>query len=97
MQFLVLTSDIGPVDWAEHEALLADEADRVWHLIQEGRIRQIWFTQPTKDAVMLLEEPSKAAAEATVQTLPLVQGGLIGSQILELTAYTGLERLRGRP
>ncbi len=97
MQFLVLTSDIAPVEWAEHEALLVDEAARVWQLIEEGRIRQIWFTRPAQDAVMLLEEASMAAAQATVQTLPLVRGGLIRCDVLELTAYTGLERLHRRP
>lgn len=92
MQFLVITHDIGEIDWASHTPLLEKEAGAVWALISAGSLRTIWFTE-TNDAVLLFEEQNMDQVRTIMNGLPLVAHGLIGYQIHQLTPYTGFERL----
>lgn len=92
MQFLVLTHDVGEIDWPSHSQLLEQEAKAVWALISCGTLRNIWFTA-TQDAVLLFEELNVDRVSRIMNGLPLVAHGLIGYQIHELTPYTGFERL----
>jgi len=92
MQFLVMTHDVGEIDWASHRQLLEKEARAVWALISAGPLRTIWFTE-TKDAVLLFEELNSDRVSTIMDGLPLVAHGLIGYQVHGLMPYTGFERL----
>jgi hypothetical protein len=51
------------------------------------------FTQDRDEAVLILERDSVREARAVLNTLPLVQQGLIDFEIIPLTAYPGFARL----
>jgi hypothetical protein len=93
MQYLVMTHDIGWIDWASKKQMLEDEAQSVWQLVSAGKLRNIWFTGENKDAVLLFEEEAEDKVKAIMDGLLLVAHGLIAYQIHELTPYTGFERL----
>jgi len=92
MQYLVMTRDIGLVDWASKASLLRCEAERVRDLAALGVVRDIWFTE-RKDAVLLLECADAVLAREALESLPLVKAGLIAYELTELHPYTGFSRL----
>jgi hypothetical protein len=69
------------------------EAARAWTLHQEGIIRELYFRADRPEAVLVLECTDLAAAQAALDTLPLVQRGLITFELIPLTAYPGFARL----
>jgi hypothetical protein len=79
-----------PDEFARH---LKSEAMRVWSLYQSGFVREIYFRQDRSEAVLILECDSAAAAQQLLDTLPLVQAGLISFDVVPLIPYTGFARL----
>jgi muconolactone delta-isomerase len=69
------------------------EAARAWELYQEGHIRELYFRADRPEAVLVLECPDLAAAQSVLNTLPLVQQGLITFELIPLAAYPGFARL----
>ena len=80
----------GPDRFAPH---LKDEAWCVWQLYQSGQLREFYFRQDRHEAVLVLECPDPAQAARLVDTLPLVQAGLITFELIPLVPYTGFARL----
>jgi hypothetical protein len=76
-------------------ASLRVEAERVWQLWQEDKIREIYFRADQQTAVLGLECDSVAEAEQLLATLPLVQAGAISFELVPLRPYSGLARLFG--
>lgn len=72
---------------------LRAEARRVWALHQSGQIRSLYFCPERSAAVLMLECDDLDAARRLLDTLPLVQAGLITFELLSLTAYSGFARL----
>ncbi len=91
MKLLALEIDI-PGRKADPKALLA-EARRVWQLLQEDTIREIYFRADRPAAVLVLECGSVAEAEEILATLPLVQAGAVSFELIPLRPYPGLARL----
>lgn len=85
------TAGIAAERWTPE--LLRNEAARVWELYRAGIFRELYFTQDQHTAVMILECEDAAAAQAALDSLPLVQAGLIAFDILPLIAYDGFARL----
>lgn len=85
---------LGAADFAPH---LEAEARRVWELQQDDIIREIYFNTEKHCAVLVLEAESKAAAQAILETLPLVQAGLITFDLILLAPYPGYGRLFREP
>lgn len=73
--------------------LLGAEATRVWELYQDGVIREMYFRQDVRTAVLVLECDSIEEANDVLHTLPLVNKGLIAFDIILLVPYDGFERL----
>jgi muconolactone delta-isomerase len=69
------------------------EAVCVWELQQSGVLREIYFRQDRTVAVLILECRDSAAARQALDTLPLVQAGLIDFEIIPLIPYPGFARL----
>ena len=69
------------------------EAMRAWKLHQEGIIRELYFRQDRDEAILVLESPSIAKAKAVLDTLPMVEAGLVAFEIIPLKAYPGFSRL----
>lgn len=72
---------------------LRAEAARVWELHQRGQIREIYFRGDRKEAVLILECTDLGEANELLDSLPLVQEGLISFEIIPLIPYPGFERL----
>ena len=74
---------------------LRPEARRVWELYAAGVIREAYFDASRHVAVLMLECAHLDAAQSALNSLPLVQAGLIRFELYPLTAYTGFARLFG--
>ena len=72
---------------------LKAEAARVWELYKNGHIREMYFRQDRKDAVLVLECADVETAHSLLETLPLVQADLIRFEVIPLAPYPGFERL----
>lgn len=73
--------------------LLRQEAGKAWELHQAGIIRELYFRQDRQEAVLVLECADVAEAQAFLNTLPLVQAGLIMFELIPLVPYPGFARL----
>jgi muconolactone delta-isomerase len=93
MRILAQSSDKPDTDRDRAMKLLREEAAEVWRLKKQGVIRDIWFTNPNRDAVMIMECSSVAEARSVLAELPLVKHGLIAFDVVELVTYDGFERL----
>lgn len=71
------------------------EAQRVWELSQADVVRETYFRQDRSTAVLVLECADEAEARGILDSLPLVQAGLIYFEVIPLRPYPGLERLFG--
>jgi muconolactone delta-isomerase len=70
-----------------------EEARKVWHLHQDGLIRELYFRADQNMAVLVLECASTDEARAVLADLPFVREGLIAFDLIPLRAYPGFERL----
>jgi hypothetical protein len=85
-------TDVKPEHYQPH---LKAEARRVWELYQTGTIRESYFRADRPNAVLMLECTDVGEAGQILQSLPLVQAGLIAFEIIPLIAYPGFARLFG--
>lgn len=93
MKILALEKENKIVGQKQTPSLLRSEAERVWELYQSGIIREIYFTQEGHQAVIILECANQIQAKNVLESLPLLQAGMIDFEILPLDPYTGFGRL----
>lgn len=93
MRILALEYESPSADPDLMEAYLAAEARRVLELTQAGIIREIYFRAEKREAVLILECANAQEARDVLQTLPLVQAGLIAFEVIPLVPYNGFSRL----
>jgi hypothetical protein len=96
MKLLAIENETSAINWEDENEVLIAESYQVYHLFQEGIIRDIYFTE-NENAVIILESASKAEATNVLSTLPLVKAGLISFEVMELRPYTGLDRIINKP
>ena len=72
---------------------LIAEARRAWELYQAGVFREMYFRADEAIAVLILECADVDEAHTVLNTLPLVQAGLITFDVLPLKPYPGFARL----
>ena len=96
MKLLAIENETSTVNWDEESEILINESYQVYHLFQEGIIRDIYFTE-NDNAVIILECASKVEAANVLSTLPLVKAGLITFEVMELRPYTGFDRIIQKP
>lgn len=96
MKLLAIEKETSVVNWDEESETLINESYQVYHLFQEGVIRDIYFTE-TENAVIILECASRDEAIEVLRTLPLVKAGLISFDVMELRPYTGFDRIIQKP
>lgn len=90
LAFEVEQPKLSAADFAPH---LKAEAQRAWDLQQAGLIRELYFRADQHTAVLVLECPTLEDARAALNTLPLVEHGLITFDLIPLMPYTGFARL----
>ena len=83
-----------PEQFAPH---LKAEAAYVWKLYQSGQLREIYFRGDRSEAVLILECADVKKAHTLLDSLPLVQEGLIVFDVIPLVPYPGFERLFEEP
>lgn len=93
MKVLAIEKDVPGISDEQCEPHLRDEAVRVWELLQEGVIREIYFRGDRDQAVLILECDSESSAAKSLGSLPLVKRGFIDFDIIPLKAYPGFARL----
>jgi len=85
-------SNVTPEQFAPH---LKAEAARIWELYQSGELREIYFRGDRSEAVLILECVDVESTNELLETLPLVQAGLIAFEVIPLVPYPGFQRLFG--
>lgn len=93
MKILAIEQELPGKTAADFAPYLEAEARHVWTLYQQSVIRECYFNQTDHTAVLMLECDDVAAAQAVLDTLPLVKAGLITFQVMPLIPYDGFARL----
>ena len=93
MKFLALEKEIAQAQSADYQPYLRAEAARLYELYQTGIVRECYFHQTEHTAVLVLESASLEQAQEALDSLPLVEAGLIRFEVIPLTPYTGFARL----
>ena len=93
MKILAIEKEIPGLPDEAFRPHLQAEARAAWELHQAGVIRELYFRADQTSAVLILECEGLTAAKAALDTLPLVQAGLIEFELIPLRAYPGFARL----
>jgi hypothetical protein len=93
MKILAFEVELPGVDPDDYARYGEAEARQVWGLIQEEKIREIYFRRDQNSAVIVLECRDLDEAIKILGTLPFVKNGLIRFDLVPLKPYPGLERL----
>ena len=93
VKILAIEQELPDVTAGQFDPYLEAEAARVWELYQSGLIRELYFDRDAHRAVLMLECPDEIEAQHALQTLPLVQAGLINFEVIPLIPYSGFGRL----
>ncbi len=93
MKVLALENEAANTTENNFRPHLKAEAAKVWELCQAGVIREIYFREDVRRAVLILECGSREEAQEILGTLPLVKEGLINFEVVPLAPYTGFSRL----
>ncbi len=93
MKFLALERETPGATGDQFKPHLRAEALRAWELHQAGLIRELYFRTDEHTAVLVLECADLDEARRTLDSLPLVQAGLIHFEIMPLVPYSGFARL----
>lgn len=81
----------------QFQPYLKPEAARLWELYQSGHVREAYFHAQQHTVVLVLECVDTQEAKTVLQTLPLVEAGLITFDLLPLIPYDGFARLFEAP
>ncbi len=93
MKILALESELPGTPEEAFTPHLKAEAARVWELYRAGVVRELYFRQDWPGAVLILECADAEEASQVLDTLPLVQEGLIVFDVIPLIPYPGFSRL----
>jgi muconolactone delta-isomerase len=94
MRILAIERPVEGVDQGQFTAeLAAAEARRVWDLLQAGTLRELFFRDDQSSAVLVLECTDATEAATVIESLPMVQAGVIEFELIPLRAYPGFARL----
>lgn len=93
MKIIAIEHEIRGTDAAGFAAHGKAEAQQLWQLYLDGIIREPYFRQDKKEAVLILECESIQQAENYLATLPFVREKLIRFELIPLSPYPGFSRL----
>jgi hypothetical protein len=93
MKILAIEKEVSGKTKEQFKTFLKPEAQKVWDLYQAGIIREIYFSEPHHNAVVILECTNENKAREILKTLPLVEENLIDFDIFPLVPYDGFSRL----
>jgi hypothetical protein len=93
MKILAIEKEQPGAEPDHFQPFLKPEAARLWELYQDGLVREAYFHAERHTAVLVLECADPEEARKVLQTLPLVEAGLIVFDLLPLIPYDGFARL----
>ena len=93
MKILALEVEIEGAKPEQYPAHSKAEARRAWELYQSGIIRELYFRGDRSEAVLILECADIKEGQQILDSLPLVQAGLISFDVIPLVPYPGFSRL----
>lgn len=94
MKILAIETEVAGISHDQFTPeLLQAEAEQVWEFYQSGIFRELYFRDDCSRAVIVLECPDLAAAQAKLNRLPLVKARLITFDLIALVPYPGFSRL----
>ena len=76
-----------------NQALMAEEAQRIYELYKADKIREIYFQKQNHTAVIIFEVTDIIEARNLINSLPLVKSNMIDFELMELIPYNGLDRI----
>jgi len=92
MKILAVEREVPGVKDEQFTPHLKAESLRAWELYQSGIIRELYFSKDNF-AVLILECNDENEAAKILNSLPLVEEGLIKFEIISLMPYPGFNRL----
>jgi hypothetical protein len=93
MRILAIEKALPGVREDQFDLYLKAEASRAWELYQVGVFRELYFRADRTEAVLLMECSSLEEAQEALDSLPLVEAGLITFEVIPLRPYPGFSRL----
>jgi hypothetical protein len=102
MKFLAMSRRVAGVTNEQVAVHAVAEALQAFRLMSSNVFEQMYFSADWKGVVLVMQADSRAAAEAILQTLPMVEHGVIAFDLYGLTNYDHFSRLfkdefRARP
>lgn len=95
VKILALEVEAEGIKPEQYKPHLKAEARSIWELYQNGTIRELYFRADRSEAVLILECRDVNEAKERLESLPLVQCGLITFELIPLVPYPGFARLFG--
>ncbi|MFX0010500.1 MAG: superoxide dismutase [Candidatus Hermodarchaeota archaeon] len=93
MKIIAIEKELEGSSEEDFKKFANDEAKQVWHLYQEGTIREIYFRQDIHTAVIILECIDIEETKKILSSLPFVKNKLIEFELFPLIPYNGFSRL----
>ncbi len=93
MKILAIEHEKPGCPGTEFAPQLKAEAQQAWELYLAGILRELYFRQDRSEAVLMLECADVEQARQHLESLPLVQAGLIEFEVIPLAPYPGFARL----
>ena len=92
MKIIAVEKELKPISGDGAAALYREEAKQVYALYLRDALREIYLTEE-RCAIIILECAGLDEAKQLLDTLPLVQSGVIAFDFHELHPYKGYGRL----
>ena len=73
--------------------LIREEAKAVWKLYESGIVRELYYIEDLSGAVLTVEATQFEDVKKAVETLPMIQAGLLEPDYIPLKPYTGFGKL----
>ena len=93
MQVLVIARVVEGTALEKVAPLIKPEAEAVWNLYTTEKLRTIHYISDMSGVVMFWEVPSLQELETELQTLPMVQMGVLTYELISMKPYTGISEL----
>jgi hypothetical protein len=93
MKFIALlpaAAGVAPANFAPYEEA---ESRRVWELYSEGKLQEIYLRTDRIGAVITLHCDTHQEALEAMESLPLVQAGLLQVELIALVAWPEMTRM----
>lgn len=87
MQILALNKPTPTATLEQLMAMVNQEAARGWELYKTGLYRQMYNRADTPGVILMLEAEDIATAQAALNTLPMVEAGLIEFDLIPLKPF----------